>query len=574
MKFRGKSALYTIFEMGAVMTKKYSISLLFVLFVLSLFYTCTLPTDPSKNPKYAKIEKENITALPSVVPMGSVYKCTLLVALPQLIDSFTVTKSASNVKNILASGDSTGDTIFFTLELLQPDSYQISIILYKSQYQDTLKKQFTVFSTIPLSSFSSSGYTMHFGEKFTIPYTLKDPDSNLLRYTISRNGIVTDSVDVRVADRAGLSGSITPDTGVKLLKLNYYKIEVVDANNQYGIAALCTLTVVDTVSPKILSLASMSDSKLLVSALPCTLGVVITDNWCLDSVKVSGEHANLPQKDTIRIVKTFLDTGLTSDSVEVWDRGKNRSALRYKLEYHGVVQHPPKLKPIVVAPIIERGKFDTLHLDSYVVITDTAAHYSKDSLAWTISVETPDSIMKVVFDPLKRTLFVNVPDVEIVKDRYIALNIKVTDPKGLSDILNRVSFWVIEKNDAPEITLKNQLKSFGAAFDTLTLEKIGSDSDPADRITWKIEAGNYFKPDSIYSSSIRDITLKEAVSIIKPIRTFNGKVAIIPDTTKFKPSKVPLTTQEIVDSLKFTASDGKLSVSKYVKFIWNRTVSK
>jgi hypothetical protein len=104
-----------------------------------------------------------------------------------------------------------------------------------------------------------------------------------------------------------------------------------------------------------------------------------------------------------------------------------------------------------------------------VVITDTAAHYSKDSLAWTISVETPDSIMKVVFDPLKRTLFVNVPDVEIVKDRYIALNIKVTDPKGLSDILNRVSFWVIEKNDAPEITLKNQLKSFGAAFDTLIL---------------------------------------------------------------------------------------------------------
>jgi hypothetical protein len=545
-----------------------------VWFVVSIFYTCTLPTDPAKNPKYAKIEKENVSTLPSVVPMGSVYKCTLLVALPELIDSFTISKSTPNANVVLASGDSVGDTILFTLELLQPDSYQISIILYKSQYVDTLKKQITVFSTIPLSSFSASSFTMHFGEKFTIPFTLKDPDSNLMRYTISRNGIRTDSVDVKVADRAGLSGVIIPDSGLNLLKLNYYKVEAVDVNSQYSTAALCTLVVVDTVPPKILSFTTMSDSKLLVPALPCTIGVTIADNWSLDSVKVSGAHVNLPGKDTIRIVKTFLDTGLTADSVEVWDRGKNRSVLKYKLEYHGAVQHPPELKPIVVTPILERGKFDTLHLDSYVEITDTAAHYSKDSLAWTITVETPDSIMNIVFDPVKRTLFVNVPSVEIGKDRYIALNIKVTDPKGLSDILYRVSFWVMEKNDAPVISIKNQITSFGAAFDTLLLGKSAFDSDPSDRISWKIEGGKYFKPDSIYTSLIKDITLKAATSIIKPIRTFTGRVAIIPDTTKFIPAKVPLTTQEIVDSLKFTASDGKLSESKYVKFTWTRSLIK
>lgn len=556
------------------MNSKNWTTLLVVSVVVSFFCICTLPMDPAKNPANAKIEKENVSTLPSVVPMGSVYKCTLLVTLPQLIDSFTVTESSSNVKKVLISGDSVGDTIIFTLELLQPDSYQISIILYKSQYQDTLKKQITVFSTVPLSSFPSSSFTMHVGEKFSIPFTLKDPDSNLMRYTINRNGVVTDSVDVKVADRAGLNGSIVPDSGVKLLKMNYYKVEAVDVHLQYSSAALCTLMVADTVAPKILSLTTMSNSKLLVPALPCTLGVVITDDWCIDSVKVSGAHTNLPEKDTIRIVKTFLDTGLTSDSVEAWDRGKNRSVLKYKLEYHGVVQHPPKLKPIVVVPILEWGKFDTLYLDSYVEITDTAAHYSKDSLAWTITVETPDSILKIVFDPVKRTLYVNAPNVEIVKDRYIALNIKVTDPKGLSDILNRVSFWVMEKNDAPEITLKNQLKSFGTAFDTLTLENIGKDSDPADRIVWKIETGNYFKPDSIYSSLFRDITLKAATSIIKPMRFFTGKVAIIPDTTKFKPAKVPLTMQEIVDSLKFTASDGKLSESKYVKFTWTRSLIK
>lgn len=547
-----------------------SVYVFMVSIVISLISTCTLPMDPAKNPQYAKIEKENVSTLPSAVPMGSVFKCTLVVALPNLIDSFTISKTTPSANVIIASGDSVGETIHFTLELMQPDSYQVSIILYKSQYRDTLIKQITVFSTIPLSSFTASRVTMHVGEKITIPFVLKDPDSNLMRYTISRNDSKADSIDVKMADRAGLSGSITPDSGLNLLKVNYYKVEAVDVDFQYSKASLCTLTVVDSILPKVTPLTVLSDSKLSVPTLPCTLGVVITDDWNIDSVKVSGAQMSLPEKDTLWIAKTFLDTGLTSDSVEAWDRGSNRSVFRYKLEYHGAVQYPPELKSIAVAPIFERQTFDTLFLDSCVAITDTSAHYSKDSLKWTITVETPDPIIQHVFDPVKRTLYVKVPNVEIGKDRYIALNIQVTDPKGLSDILYRVSFWVMEKNDPPVISIKNQIKSFGTAFDTLILEKSAFDSDLYDRILWKIDGGNFFKPDSIYTSQFRDITFKAATSIIKPIRTFTGKVAIVPDTTKFKPSTVPLSTLQIIDSLKFTASDGKLSESKYVKFTWTR----
>ncbi len=556
------------------MTIRNSISLLAVLFAISFLTICTPPTDPLKNPEYAKIEKENVRAIPSVVPMGSVFKCTLLVALPQLIDSFTIVKNSHGVSDVIASGDSLGDTIYFTLELLQPESCQISVTLYKGQSLDTLNKPITVFSTVPLSSFSVSNVSMHIGEKVTIPFVLKDPDSNLIKYTISCNGIVTDSDEVKAVNRAGLNSAITPDSGGKLLKVNYYSVEALDEDMQYSEVALCTLTVADSVVPVITPVTVLTDSKFPVSSLPCTLGVAITDNWYIDSVKVSGAHVNPPEKDTLWIVKTFLDTGMTPDSIEVWDRGRNRSVLKYKLEYHGVVQYPPKLKPIVVAPIFEREKFDTLYLDSFVVITDTAAHYSKDSLTWSVTVETPDVIIKDVFDPVKRTLYVNVPDVEIGKDRYIALNIKVTDPKGLSDILYQVMFWVKEKNDAPVLNIINQTKSFGTSFDTLILDKIGSDSDPSDRISWKIEAGRYFKPDSIYTSRIKGVTLKAATSLIKPTKTFSGKVAIIPDTTKFKPANVPITTLQIIDSLKFTVSDGELSESKYVKFIWSRSMIK
>jgi hypothetical protein len=544
-----------------------------ILLAMSIFFlyfcVCTLPTDPAKNPKYARIMNENITSLSSVLPMGTVFKCTLVVFLPALVDSYVVKKNTNSGTSIVASGDSVGDTVLFTIDFLQPDDYLVSIYLYKANYTDTLQKQFKVFSTVPLSLFSTNKVTMYVRENTSFPFTLSDPDSNLMTYFISRNGIVNDTVDVKVANRASLNGTILPDSGTKLQKNNIYVIKAVDVDSQFSKSAICTVTVMDTTHPTIKPLFLAPDSKLTISSLPCTLGVVISDDWCIDSVKVSGIHWNLPKKDTLWVIKSFVDTGLTKDSIEVWDRGLNRTVFKITLKYHGIVQHPPMLKAITIAPIFERESFDTLYLDSFVVITDTASHYSKDSLKWAITADSTDSLLKHSFDPVKRALVVTVLKTEIGHDRYTSITIKVTDPKGLSDVLNRVAFWVMEKNDAPVIKVKNQSKLFGSSFDTLKLDSCGFDSDPSDLISWKIEAGKYFKPDSIYR--VLNFTLAKAATYIKkPLRTFTGKVAIIPDTTKFNPSLVPIGTTEIVDSLKFIASDGDVTSEKYIRFTWNR----
>jgi hypothetical protein len=322
---------------------------------------------------------------------------------------------------------------------------------------------------------------VNYGQRVSLPFVLTDPDSNLLAYFINRNGIRADTVDIKVANRAFLEDTITADSISNLQRINYFSIEAFDTDSQYSSSALCTLVVIDTVFPVVSHAQPLTDSKITAASLPCTAKVIVSDDWGIDSVKVSGVQWNLPEEDTLWIIKTSLDTGLTKDSVQAWDRGGNRTAFFFYYEYHGVIRYPPQLKPIVAAPIFEREKFDTLYLDSYVIITDTSARYSKDSLVWTVSVDSPDSIVKHLFDPVKRTLYVNVPDVEIGIDRYISLTIKVTDPRGESAVLPRVSFWVKEKNDPPVITIKDQVKPYGYAFDTLLLEKCGYDSDLNDR---------------------------------------------------------------------------------------------
>lgn len=554
------------------MNRTNSIMYLILSAILVFAGMCNLPSDPFKNPEYAGIDDENISTLPSRAPMGTFYNCTLTVYISELVDSFTVKKSNSTLTSLVAAGDSVGDTLFFTVEFLQPDDYTIDIVLYKAHYRDTLQKKIAVYSTVPVSHFSKTKIAMNYGQNDSLSFVLSDPDSNLLAYYISHNGIRVDTVDVKVANRAFLEGTVFADSTRNLQRINYFSIEAFDVDSQYSRSALCTLVVVDTVFPIVSHTQPLIDSKIIAAALPCTAKVIISDDWGIDSVKVSGVHWNLPEKDTLWIIKTFLDTGLTKDSVLAWDKGGNRTALLFNYEYHGVVRYPPQLNPIIVAPIFERETFDTLYLDSFVVITDSSAHYSKDSLVWTISVDSPDSIIKHEFDSVKRTLYVNVPDKEINFDRYISLTIKVTDPKGESAILPRVSFWVIEKNDSPVIKIENQEKPYGEAFDTLTLDKCGYDSDLNDRISWKIEAGRYFKPDSIYSTfgTLRPVTLKSAAVIKNPIRYFTGRVAIIPDTSKFKSSPIPIGTLNLVDSLKFTATDGELINVKYVKFTWKR----
>jgi hypothetical protein len=114
------------------MNLKDYIKCFFVSAIVVVAGMCNLPSDPFKNPEYAGIDDENVSSLPSRAPMGTFYNCTLTVYISPLVDSFTVKKNAGSLTTLVASGDSVGDTIFFTVEFLQPDDYTIEIVLYKA----------------------------------------------------------------------------------------------------------------------------------------------------------------------------------------------------------------------------------------------------------------------------------------------------------------------------------------------------------------------------------------------------------------------------------------------------------
>lgn len=528
---------------------------------LFLFYCSCSNSDSgvSTSSQDAEIINENFSKIPSMIPIGTIYPCTLTVTNHDLIDNYTVFKTSGEITTVITSATPSQDNIVFDLSFLQQGDYSITVILYKASFRDTLQKQIRVISTVPLSIFAQSSYHIHANNLLTIPYTLSDPDSNMVQYLIRCNGLPADTNNITAAQSIHLEGTLSIVAGADLQRINIYSIEVVDAS-KFTTVAICTVAVKDSVLPSIIPVRPLTNQTLSVTVLPCTTMFVVSDNWFVDSVKVSGFHQKFLDIDTIKIIKTFLDTGITVDSIEVWDRGLNRSVSRFSIHYSGLVQYPPKLKPITVTPIFEHQKFDTLYLDSFVFITDPESRYSKDSLVWTIKVDSVDTLLKQVFDPLRRSLYIHVPDVEVGVDRYTSFTIKVTDLKGLTDELQQVSFRVLVKNEAPVITIKDQSKKFGDAFDTLTLDKCATDSDLNDKVSWQIEAGRYFKPDSIWSVGTGSATKS----------SFSGRVAIIPDTLKFKPATVPNSTYEIVDSLKFTASDGDTTAFKFVTFTWTR----
>ena len=208
-------------------------------------------------------------------------------------------------------------------------------------------------------------------------------------------------------------------------------------------------------------------------------------------------HVQISGTDTVAFSIVSLDSGVTTDSLEVWDRGGNRSVKSFQLTYSGEKTYPPKINPIAIAPIAEHSSFDTLYLDSCVKITDPSATYSVDSLKWTISVDALDSGMTVDFDSTTRKLHVGVTSGEISKDRKTLVSFRVTDPSGNSDEQKSVPFWVIEKNDPPEVVLKNQTVIGTAVFDTLKIDTCFFDPDPAQTLSIVIERGHYLKPDSI-----------------------------------------------------------------------------
>ena len=542
---------------------------LFCVFLSALFTLfCELPPDPH-NVGNATFQEENLTALPDSIPQNLMYSCTLTVRFPEFIDSFSVFRSVDNGTPVKFAGSIVEDNdtlLVFPVPFLQPGQQTVSVYLYKNILTDTLTNTVNVFSTHPSITADVTRFTVVPGDSVTLRFEASDPDSNLLEYHFGRNGTITDTIPFLAGERSTASVEKTiPATLLKQFSdtVSLFTFTVMDFDSQTSPTLLCSLVIRDTLSPGIDFIPPLADTGYTVAGLPDTLLVKIRDNWGIDSMKYSGKRTVFHSDDTLMIVIGDLDSGKTVDSVEAWDRAGNRSVSAITLNYSG-----PRIFPAKIATIFhtvdEHESFDTIHLDDRVTITDTAATYGKESLRWSITVDSADSGMAYDFDSLNRTLVVSGPDEELFYNRILVLTLEVTDPNSVTSVLHGATFIMIEKDDPPVITYNGQRKLTGTQFDTLRLDTLGHDPEKKGVLQWSITRGDYFYPESTYILNCPSIRGKDPIAGC--YLQFTGKIRILPDSAAIGGNTVVNDT--LLFTLKNIVAGDTSSVSAKVPFSW------
>jgi len=542
--------------------------------IVACFLFCELPENPC-NINNAGIVNETLTALPETVPVNSVYQCTLTVRYPEFIDSFSVFASKSAGSPFRMAGASVGDdtTLVFQVHLQEAATWDLSLYLYRGPFVDTVSGTVSVFSTTPSVNAVASETAVFIGNDAEVSFEASDPDSNLFKYTVlvgeggtpdTQQFLAGERAQAQISRQISASGLRSfRDTSV------LFFVSVIDEDGQAGASAVCTLTIRDTAAPSITLLPPLfHDSVHTVASLPETLYAKVNDSWAVDSVKFAESRLSFAGGDTVAIMINSLDSGTTVDTLKAWDPAGNCSSVSISLFYDGPKVYPPSLTPFYQTAT-EGEAFDTVFLDSKVTITDPDADYGKDSLLWSVKIDTVDSGMAVGFDSVARILTVTGPSGELFHDRMAVLSVTVTDPAGQSASLNGVTFIMVEKNDPPRITLKGQGKIFGNPFDTLKLDTCGHDPEGNASLFWVIERGRYFYPESTYVDRCANTKITDLPRIC--YKVFSGKVLILADADSI--ATLPVAAG-VVDTLKFRlksidAAD-TMETSRDVVFTWGR----
>ena len=538
--------------------------------IIVLMCLCQLPQN-LRTPENAGVDHETLSSLPVKAAANAVFACTVSVLYPEFIDSFALYQSTDGAQSVKIDGGVLGDdtVIVLSIVLPHPASYDFSFFLYKTDGVDTVTASLSVFSTTPEVQTESARRTVPVGDSVVYTFVVTDADSNMLEYMFSGGIFTAETHPFLASERAAATVTLTlSEEQVRSLRdtLMFFAMTAVDESGQTSRAAVCTLLVSDSVPPMVAAVAPLGDSAYMVDNLPDTLRMTIRDAWRVDSVKYGGTRVLFTADDTVMIPVANIDSGTTIDSLEAWDPAGNRTVKVITLQYAGAKVYPPKITPFFQT-VNERQQFDTVFLDTKVTITDTTAAYGKDSLRWSVAVDSADSGMEVHFDSLKRKLLVTAPTGELLRDRIIMLSVTVTDPSGISSTLHGNTFIIIEKNDGPVITLRGQSKLFNTPFDTLVIDSCGYDPEHNSRLYWNIERGDYFYPDSLYT-----VNCPGEKGIPSCFRMLNGKVRIAPDTVVI--NAVPATQSTIADTLRFTVQSvtgtDTATVTAKIPYVWNR----
>jgi hypothetical protein len=543
---------------------------------VALVLCCGSPQNPFTNPKSAVIVPDSsLTSLKkdSVAEFTAV-PCTVSVYLPDLIDSFFVTRSiGSQADTTIASGKVTASKFAFSLPVEYPGAYTVSVRIVKiDKTQDSLTRTFTVYSLAPLVSPDSAAYHIILPQdSFTVKFTATDPDSNLRFGYIWIDTAIGQTQTTPFLTLKPFRGSFswTVKSAGLLTALNrpiVFHAYAIDSDSLFSAVASCTLHVDDTTKPSIQLLAPKTTDT--IRALPVLVMAVISDLDGINSVTFNGSSMTFMHGgDTAVDTVSSIDSGTAVDSIVAVDNGGNRSILRFSLTYQGKKLYPPQIKDLSRATA-EGRPFPPLFLDTCIIITDTTivnkAEFAKDSVRW----EIRDSSGQLLNYDLNTHLF-TVPfpaDSAFFGTIKLTFKVIVTNTPTLYDT-KQPSFFVTQANFPPVITLASDQCFKVLKTDTIYLDTITTAHDPNDALSslnWSFSKGSHFKVDSVYTSRLL-AKVSESAGIpignpIIPIFLFTRRIVIdaisAADTSFYG-----------TDSLTFTVKDpGGLVASKKIYF--------
>jgi hypothetical protein len=560
--------------LGSTCMKKRFFSALFI-GGAALILVCGPSQSPYTNPADAKIVPDNslrsLDAMSDSLKVFTTVKCTVEVYLPKLIDSFYVHLSRIGSDSIIASGAVTGASFDFPLSVSIPGVYNLTVVVVKTDKSgDTLTKPITVYAMVPVVVPDAPSHTVFLpADSFTFRFTVTDPDSNV-RFAYTWIDTVMSPPIVflptkpfretfsRTVNKARLLAAVKAGAPIVCYAL---AIDVPDSN--VSEIAACTLYVRDTIVPAIGLL--VPDTAVALTVLPVTIKALITDIAGVTTATFNGAPMMI-SGDTASFEAVALDSGKHVDSIVAMDVAGNKGRLLFPLTYHGKQLYPPLIKELSRA-VIEGRKFDTLFLDTCVIIKDSSIvnklQYARDSLTWLI---TDSAGGQVPVSASHKIVIPQSPDTEWTGTIRLTFKATINNPPLRYDT-KQPSFFVTEVPDKPVILVGQYWCSNTAYSDTLYLDTATTVRDPDDalrNLNWKFTQGKHFRVDSLYTTRLG---LPKTAVVPPPIEIgpilsgkFNRHVRIGPITAADE-------SFYGTDTLTFTVTDpGGLSDSKAIYF--------
>jgi hypothetical protein len=541
----------------------------------ALFLICAPAQSPYTNPADAKILIDNslrsLDARSDSVKVFTAVQCTVELYLPKLIDSFYVHLSGNGGDSVIASGAVTGTPFTFPLSVSVPGVYGLTIVVVKKDKSaDTLVKTITVYAMSPVVTPDAPAHTVVLpADSFSFKFTVTDPDSNVWKAYTWLDSASGASQEISFAPKTHSIVITRTVKGSALLAALHapvvcYAVAIDFPDSNVSKVAACTLHVKDTLAPQIVLLPP-TDTVNSASS-PVTIKALVTDYVGVDSVSFNGTPMVF-SNDTA-LFFAALDSGKHIDTIVAFDKAGNKGKLVFTLAVQGKVHIPPQIKDLSRATS-EGLPFDSIWLDTFVIIADTSIHdtvtYKKDSLSWVIT----DSAGVSIIAPPGHRIKIPFPSDSAIWGMY-KLTFKLYD-KNITKLYDtkQPTFFITQANFPPVITLYPYQCFRNILADTINLNALTSvhdPNDPASSLTWTFTKGKHFKVDTLMSRGLIGRLSKSAsIPVVNPIINpfpvyFNHHIVI--DTI----SKADLTFYG-TDTLTFTVRDpGGISNTKQIYF--------